>query len=113
MRPAHASVCAGNDNLLPSETQRPDLGGMGVTDPWFDRQRGERLDRRCSRFRKIIVNDRVAFYPRHIWPAVQCLGYLPGSFNQNCIYDVEGLMFDTTIAQPLQDRPLGGLGFVP
>ena len=30
MRPAHARVCAGNDNLLPGETQRPDLGGVRV-----------------------------------------------------------------------------------
>ena len=53
MRPANASVCAGNDNLLPGETQRPDIRRVRVSDPRFDRQRSRRLDRRFNRFRKI------------------------------------------------------------
>ena len=113
MRPAHASVCAGNDNLLPSETQRPDVWRVRVSDPRFDRQRGERLDRRFSRFRKIIVNDRVAFYPRHIRPAANASAICRVAFHQNCINNVEGLMLNAAFAQPLQDRPLRGLRLVP
>ncbi len=81
MRPAYARVCAGNDNLLPGETQRPDIRRVRVCDPRFDRHRDLRLERLFNRFRKGIVNDRVAFYPRHIRPAGQCLGDLPAALH--------------------------------
>ena len=37
MGPAHASVCAGDDNLLPCEPLRPYLWRMCVIDAWFNR----------------------------------------------------------------------------
>ncbi len=37
MGPAHARVCAGNDNLLPCEPLRPYLWRMRVIDAWFNR----------------------------------------------------------------------------
>ena len=43
MRPAHSGVCAGNDNILPSVTQRPHLGGVRVIDPGLDRVRSLEL----------------------------------------------------------------------
>ena len=37
MGPAHASVCAGDDNLLSCEPLRPYLRRMCVIDAWFNR----------------------------------------------------------------------------
>ena len=37
MGPAHASVCAGDDNLLSCEPLRPYLWRMCVIDAWFNR----------------------------------------------------------------------------
>ena len=58
------------------------------------------------------MDVRIAFYPRHVRPGRQRFGDLPGSLHQNRINDIEGLMLDAAIAQPLQDRTLCCLGLV-
>jgi hypothetical protein len=61
MRPALASIRAGNHNVLPGEPERPDLGCVRVSDPRLDRRRS-----RSRRFlyrawlRQVIVDNWIA-----------------------------------------------------
>jgi len=69
MRPPHAGVGAGHNNVLPGEPKCPDLGRMRVIDPRFDCGRGltsrTRLFHR-ARLRQVIMNLGIAFYSCHV-----------------------------------------------
>ena len=69
MRPANTGIGASNNNSLAGETELPDLRRVRVIDSWFNRLRYPRPRRRFSyriRLRKVIVNMRIALYPRHV-----------------------------------------------
>jgi hypothetical protein len=77
MGPANTGISAGNNNVLPGESQRPYLWCMGVIDSGFDCGRCLRwrfFD--GARLRQGIVDKRIAFYSRHFWPSCQCLSNL-------------------------------------
>src|SRR5439155_279911 len=61
-------------------------------------------------FRKVIVNVRVACDACHVRTGRQRFGKLAVSFHQNCVNDIERLILDVAITQPLKDWPLGALG---
>ena len=85
MRPANAGVSAGNNNVLPGEPQRPDLGRMRVIDARLDRPglqaRLRRVSSIRSRLRQFIVDTRIAFHSRHVRAGRQCLGDLAVTFH--------------------------------
>ena len=79
MRPANTRISAGNHNVLPRESERPHLRCVRVTDARLDRLRTLEIRRRFSdraRLRQSIVDTRIAFHSRHIWPSCQCLSDL-------------------------------------
>ena len=78
MRPANTCIGAGNNNVLPSESQCPYLRRVGVNDAGFDCGRPVRLGRTFNGpgSRQIVVDTRIAFHSRHVRPGCQCLGDL-------------------------------------
>ena len=69
--PANAGVRTGYNNVLPCKTQCPYLGRMRIIDAWFDGFGSLEMRKRfidCLRFRKMILDLRVAFYARHVRP---------------------------------------------
>ena len=115
MRPTLTGIGAGNDDILPSKTERPDIRRVRVGDARFDRLRSLTLRRLNSRarLRKRIFNVRVALDAPHVRASSQRLRDLPAALYQNCVNDVEGAMLEPAFTQPLQDRPLRRLAFVP
>jgi len=71
MRPANTGIRACNNNILPSKSQGPHLRRMRVIDARFDRfgtlEVQRRIDGRAG-LRKLILDVRIAFYPRHVRP---------------------------------------------
>src|SRR5947207_8271117 len=67
----------------------------------------------CIGLWKIIMNQRITFDARHVRPNSKRLGDLAGPSYQNGINNIERLMFDVTLAQPLQDGCLAGFRLVP
>jgi hypothetical protein len=61
MRPALAGIRAGNNDVLPGETERPNLWRVGVLDSRLDRRR---LRSRCFLYRawlrQIIMDNWIA-----------------------------------------------------
>jgi hypothetical protein len=53
--------------------------------------------------REIIVNVRIAFDPRDVRASRQCVGNLTCAFHQDGVNDIERLVLDVAVAQPLQD----------
>jgi len=79
VRPANTGISAGNNNVLPGESQCPYLRCVRVIDARLDRLRTLEIRRRFSdraRLRQSIVDTRIAFHSRHIWPSCQCLSDL-------------------------------------
>ena len=77
-------IRARDNNILPRESERPDLRRVRVIDPRLDRCRSLRLRRRLhssGRLRKEILDVRVALDARHIRTASQCLGDLAGALH--------------------------------
>jgi len=69
--PANASVGTGNNDVLPGESQGPHLRRVRVIDARLDRVRTLEVRRRIdgrARLRKLVLNVRIAFYPRHVRP---------------------------------------------
>ena len=115
MRPPNTGIGARNDDILSSETERPDVRCVGVSDSRLDGRRRGRLQRPFQsrpRFRERILNARVALDAGHVRPSGQRLRNLPAGLHKNCVNDIEGTMLDAAFTQPLQDRPLRGLAFV-
>jgi hypothetical protein len=116
MCPALTRICAGNNDSLASESQRPHVRRVRVSNARFDRRRNTGCAGHQRRFlnraslRKVIVNNRVACDARYVGTGRQRLGKLAVSFHQNCINDIERLRLDVAFAQPLKDWPLCALG---
>ena len=84
MRPSNAGIGARQNNSLPGESQRPHLGCVRVIDARFDRIRVLKIRRRLNgsrRLRKMILNERIAFYMRHIRPGSQRFGHRAAAFH--------------------------------
>ena len=115
MRPANAGVSARNDDGLSAESERPDIGRVRVINARLDRRRSTRparLQRRLlnrARLREVIVDNGISLDARHVGAGCQCFGQLAITLHQNCVNDVERLMLDVALAQPLQDWLLRGL----
>src|SRR5262245_43731736 len=105
MRPANASVGASNNDSLAGVEERPNIGRMSVAYSRFDRSRPLRLRRSFDRalFRQIVFDVWITFNPGDVRPSRELLEDFTAAFHQDCINDVEGSMFDGTIAKPLQD----------
>jgi len=113
MCPANPGIGARNNNSLTAKSECPHVGRMRVSDPRLDRRWRAGLQRRFldrASFRKVIVNVRVACDARHVRTGRQRFGKLAVSFHQNCVNDIERLILDVAITQPLKDWPLGALG---
>jgi len=116
MRPALTSIRACNNDSFASESQRPHVRRVRVSNARFDRRRNtgcaghQRRLLNGAQLRKVIVNNRVACDTRHVWTGCQRLGKLAVSFHQNCINDIERLILNLSFAQPLKDWPLCALG---
>ena len=113
MCPANSGIGARNNNSLTAKSECPHVGRMRVSDPRLDRRWRAGLQRRFldrASFRKVIVNVRVACDARHVRTGRQRFGKLAVSFHQNCVNDIERLILDVAITQPLKDWPLGALG---
>ena len=84
MRPANTGIRAGNNDVLPGESQGPHLRRMRVIDARLDRFRTlevrRRIDGRAG-LRKLVLDVRIAFYPRHVRPRCQRLGDLTAPFH--------------------------------
>ena len=116
VRPPLASIGARHHDILSVESERPHIRRMRVNDSRLNGRRCFRVRRgaiRGDRSRKRILNVRIPFYTRHVWPGGQCLSDLATAIYQNCINDVERLIFEALFAQPLQNRALGGLALTP
>lgn len=104
MCPALTRICAGNNDSLASESQRPHVRRVRVSNARFDRRRNtgcaghQRRFLNRARLRKVIVNNRVACDARHVWTGRQRLGKLAVSFHQNCINDIERLILNVAFA---------------
>src|SRR5207248_889515 len=89
MRPANTRISSRDDDSLASETERPDLRSMRVTDAGFNRlllislKGGERL--------REILDLRIALYARHVGPGSQCLGDLAAAFHPQPIVHIATL----------------------
>jgi len=84
MRPALTGVSSSYRNSLTSETQRPYIGRVCVTDPRLYRLRRLRLRWRLEDgvgLRKRISNVRIAFYSYHVGTAGQRLSDLAAAFH--------------------------------
>ena len=71
MRPANAGIRARYNNILPCKTQCPYLGRMRIIDARFNGFGSLKMWRGlvdCLRFRKMIQDLGIAFYPRHVRP---------------------------------------------
>ena len=71
MGPANASIGTGNNDVLPGESQGPHLRRVRVIDARLDRVRTLEVRRRIDGrawLRKLVLNVRIAFYPRHVRP---------------------------------------------
>jgi len=116
MCPALTRIGAGNNDSLASESQRPHVRRVRVSNARFDRRRNtgcaghQRRLLNGAQLRKVIVNNRVACDTRHVWTSCQRFGKLAVSFHQNCINDIERLILNLSFAQPLKDWPLSALG---
>src|SRR6476660_117787 len=111
--PANASIGTGNNDGLPGESQGPHLRRVSVIDARLDCGWCLRLRYfHRSRLRQVVVDTWIAFYSRHVGTRGQRIGHLPCSPHQDCVNNVEGLMFDGAVAQPLQDWALRGLALV-
>src|SRR4029077_14980639 len=125
MRPTNAGVSAGYRDSLPSEAQSPYIRGVGVSNARFDRRWSLRFLRRSRRtgdrrslcrrlrLREIVPDVWIAFYSLYIRTSCQSFSHLARAFHQNRVHDVEGAMFDSALTQPLQNRALCSLPFVP
>jgi hypothetical protein len=118
MRPADAGVCAGNNDGFTLESERPHIRRVRVNNARLDRRRSRGntgLQRRLldrTWLRKVIVDERISLDSRHLRAGGQRVGQLAIAFHQNRVNDIERLMLDVTIAQPLQDWFLSALGFL-
>ena len=116
MSPAESGVGARDNYALTSEPEGPDRRRVRVSNARLNRRRLLRL-RRCGgnriRLRQHIFNGWIAFYSRHIRTSRQRLGNLAAAFYQNRIHDMKRSMLDAALAQPLQNRTLRRLAFVP
>jgi hypothetical protein len=75
MRPAHPGIGTRNNDVLPGEPERPDLGRVRVIDPRFDCGRGLRPRLfHWSRLRKVVMDLRIAFYSCHVRAGRQGFG---------------------------------------
>ena len=71
MGPANASIGTGNNDVLPGESQGPHLRRVRVIDARLDRVRTLEVQRRIDGrawLRKLVLDVRIAFYPRHVRP---------------------------------------------
>jgi hypothetical protein len=55
----------------------------------------------------------IAFYSRYFRANCQSFSHLARAFHQDRIHDVKAAMFDSALTQPLKNRPLRCLTFVP
>ncbi len=84
MRPTLTGIGARNDNTLPSESLRPDIRCVRVSDARLDRLRTINLRRRLyrrPRLRKRIFNVRVALDARHVRASSQRFRDLLGALH--------------------------------
>src|SRR5205823_1916787 len=84
MRPALTSIGTSHHDILPLESERPDVRRMRVNDTWLDGRRSGRLRRRTIRWnrpRELILNVRIPFYTRHVLPGSQCLSHVAGALH--------------------------------
>ena len=116
MRPALTCISSTYRDSLTAKPERPYIGRVRVSNARLNRRRLLRL-RRCGgnriRLRQHIFNGWIAFYSRHIRTSRQRLGNLAAAFYQNRIHDMKRSMLDAALAQPLQNRALRRLAFVP
>jgi hypothetical protein len=66
----------------------------------------------CTGLRKIVVNNGIAFDASHVGASRQRISDLSSAFHQDGINDIEGLMLDVAVPQPLEDWLLSGLGLL-
>src|SRR6266481_3628927 len=110
MRPANAGVRAGNNDRLPSKSERPDIRRVRVLDSRLDGRRSAGspgLQRRLvdrALLRKLIMNPWVALDTRYLRASSQRVGDFWSALHQNGVNDIKGAMLDVAVAQPLQDR---------
>src|SRR5215510_4421091 len=109
MGPADTGIGTGHNNILARETHRPDIRRVRIRNSRLDRLRRLRERSLDSLWlRKVILDARIAFYPRHVRSTCQCRSDRTGAFYQNGVNDIKGLMLDFALAQPLQDWFLSG-----
>src|SRR5207245_10178810 len=96
MRPANTGISACHYNPLSRKSEPPDVWRMGILDARLDGRRTAAcvgLRRRLINglwLRKVVLDVRIAFYPRHVRATCQRLGNLAGAFHQNRVNNVEG-----------------------
>jgi len=110
MRPSNTSIGTGYNNVLPGETERPDLRGMRILDTRFDGSRYRRRFLGSARLREVVVDHRIALYMYHVWASCECVRKLATTLHENCIHNVERLIFDAAVAQQLENWFLRTLG---
>src|ERR1051325_8242792 len=81
MRPALTSISARHHNILPVESECPDLRGVCIIDSRLERPRSRRRLSRRTGLRKRILNVRIAFDARHVGPGSQHLGDLAAALH--------------------------------
>src|SRR5262245_48443580 len=77
VRPPHAGVGTGHNDPLPGESKRPDFRCVNVIDSGFHNRRCARSGTSVfhrSALWEFIMDQRIAFYPRHLWPSCQGFG---------------------------------------
>ena len=106
MRPPNARIGAGYDNVLAGKTQRPYLGRMRVIDARLYCRGPLEMRRRLVdsfRLRKMVLDQWIAFDACYVRPGCQCLCDLSSSIYQDYVNNVEGAIFESAFAQPLQN----------
>ena len=77
MCPANAGICTGNNDVLPCESEGPYLRCVRIVNPGLDRCRTQGVRSRVFGWpglRKVVVNERIAFYSRHLRSSRQRFG---------------------------------------
>src|SRR6266540_289424 len=115
MRPTNTGIGAGHNDILSGKSQRPNIRRMRVSNSRLDRGRRARLQGRLfnlARLRKVIMDVRIACDARNVGARSQRVSNLSSRFHQDGVNNIERLMLDIAVAQPLQDWLLHGLSLL-
>src|SRR5262249_12940068 len=111
MRPANTGIRTGNHNVLAGVPKSPNLWSVRVLNSRFDCGWPVRFGRTLDWpwLWQLVVNNWVAFNASHARPSRQRLGKFAVTFQQNHVDDVERLILNVAVAQPLQNGRLRDL----